>query len=141
MDDGKHACPVDGSPLAPSDRPPYADPGRIVRIGDSGEYGRVRLAWNCCGTFLVERLDQDERSFTNRYSLDSLSAPAWGDCYSVPCAGSAWSLDMPCGHIAGEGCGCTSIPETPQEDDEMDDDSYFDDGSPNYASVLWDGPI
>lgn len=179
-----HVCDTDGAAVGALEWPPFADPGRAVQIDGSGEYGRVRSLWQCCGAVLVECLTPygDGTTTTERYRLDSLTAPAWGDSYSVPCVGAAWSLHLPCGHINGEGCDCDTIAvEACRGDDARlvlrlvcsacgdvrpdadvmgegvslgarceyvvcegtyrDDDSHHADGSPNYASTAWDGPL
>lgn len=111
---GKHICDKNGAPLGALDGPTFAEPGRVVWLADVDMFGRVRLWWRCCGAVLVEFMvfpDEPERAetYTARLRLDDLSMPPHGRSYSVPCAGSAWSLSLPCGHLKGEGCDCDTI--------------------------------
>lgn len=111
---GRHYCRRGGAPVWVMDWPPYADPGRVVWDGSGERFGRVRLAWRCCGGVLVEYMtDPDDAECVDTYMLSVplgvLQVPQEGVAYSVPCAGAAWSADLPCGHINGEGCDCDTI--------------------------------
>lgn len=109
-----HACDADVSPLGVLDDPAYAMPGEPVIMTDTGLHGRVRLLWRCCGALLVESMrDPDDPesadTYTTRVTVNDVAPIPWGVSYSVPCVGAAWSLDLPCGHIVGEGCDCDTI--------------------------------
>lgn len=109
-----HRCAPDGTPMGALAGPVHAEPGRAVWCAETGLYGRVRLVWRCCGTALVEMItDPDdvecEQTVTSRFRLDELSPPPAGVLYSVPCVGASWSLYLPCGHLAGEGCDCDTL--------------------------------
>lgn len=104
-----HACREGGAPVGIMDRPAYADPGSPVMV-PGGLFGRVRLVWSCCATVLVERMsdpdsDTDPSTVTEAYTPDDLAPIPWGTPYSIPCIGSAWSLVLECGCLAGE-CSC-----------------------------------
>ena len=116
-----HICPVDGTPLAGAlDGPGFAAPGEVVLIAgtdsgdDPGVFGRVRLWWRCCGTAVVEHMadpasEDNPATYSAQYALSELSPVPPGVGYSVPCRGAAWSPDLPCGHVAGEGCDWDAI--------------------------------
>lgn len=112
-----HICPSGSRPVGVMAWPPFADPGSVVRVagteseGDTGIYGRVRFAWRCCGTAVVEFLPDSETAdtYSTRYPLGELLPPVPEVSYSIPCIGAAWSLHLPCGHVAGEGCDCELI--------------------------------
>jgi hypothetical protein len=110
----EHKCDVNGAPVSATDGPQWADPRGVVQFPDVQMFGRVRLIWRCCGARLVECMtfpDDPERAETHtvRATLTELAEVEWGTSYSVPCVGAAWSLHLPCGHIAGEGCDCDTI--------------------------------
>lgn len=111
---GKHYCRKGGAPVGVLEWPPFADPGRVVVGTTGGEFGRVRHAWRCCGSALVEYMaDPDDPecadTFTLSVALPLLEMPPHGVSYSVPCVGAVWSLWLPCGHVNGEGCDCDTI--------------------------------
>lgn len=108
-----HKCDPNGSPLGALDGPAYAVPGEPVQL-DSGLFGRVRLVWHCCGALLVECMSAPDDldcpdTYTTRVTIPEVQPIPWGTPFSVPCVGAAWSLDLPCGHITGEGCDCDTI--------------------------------
>lgn len=110
----RHRCAEGSSPVDMSRWPVWADPGHVVHFRGSDDYGRVRLVWRCCGAVLVEEMtdQQDpecETTVTGSFVLSELRRPVHGRSYSVPCIGAAWSLYLPCGDIAGEGCDCDTI--------------------------------
>jgi hypothetical protein len=119
-----HKCDPDGTELGALDGPPFAMPGRVVHLPDVDLYGRVRLWWRCCGAVLVEFMtDLDDLecadTVTTRHRLDEMAMPVLGVSYSVPCVGASWSLNLPCGHITGEGCDCDTIAaEAADQDDD-----------------------
>jgi hypothetical protein len=109
-----HQCDTDGAPLGALDGPAWADPGRPVHVPETGLYGRVRLVWRCCGAYLVEFMDDPDdaecaTTHTVRVRLAELAPPPGDVMYSIPCIGAAWSLNLPCGHLNGEGCDCDTI--------------------------------
>lgn len=116
---GKHYCRKGGAPIRTLDVPPYRMPGSVVQNDDrlsweEPSYGRVRMVFHCCGTALVEFMAYPHNpvapdTYTDRVALDKLSRIPEGVSYSVPCIGAAWSMDLPCGHINGEGCDCDTI--------------------------------
>lgn len=116
---GKHYCRKGGTPVGVLDIPPYADPGGIVQNDDRAAseeptYGRVRMLFRCCGTALVQFMtypDDPDRAdtHTDAIALDLLSRVPDDVMVSVPCIGAAWSADLPCGHVNGEGCDCDTI--------------------------------
>lgn len=113
---GKHYCRNGGTPVKSLDIPPFALPGRIAQSDDhlSTEeplYGRVRMLFTCCGTALVQFIDDEwaGTTYTSAIALDMLSRIPNNVMVSVPCVGSKWSLHLPCGHINGEGCDCDTI--------------------------------
>lgn len=114
MGSDKHTCDVGGKAMGVLEGPGYALPGDPVRLPGAGVFGRVRLIWRCCGAFLVECLadpDSDEcaDTYTLRVRAGELAPIPWRQPYSVPCIGAAWSLTLPCGDLAGEGCDHDTI--------------------------------
>ena len=110
----QHKCDANGAPVVANDGPVYTTPGEPVMFPETATFGRVRLLWRCCGALLVECMslpDDPESAATHtvRATVSEIAAIPWGTPYSVPCVGAAWSLDLPCGHIAGEGCDCDTI--------------------------------
>ena len=114
-DYSEHRCDENGARVGVLEWPPFAAPGRVVRLDMTDLYGRVRLVWRCCGAVLVEMMavpDDPEcaDTYTFRATRTVLAMPdEHGPSYSVPCLGAAWSLNLPCGHLAGEGCDCDTI--------------------------------
>jgi hypothetical protein len=116
---GKHYCRKGGTPVAVMAWPPFADPGRVVMDSDRPDseepaYGRVRMGFRCCGTVLVEFMTNPNSetcpdTYTRALPVDMVDRVPDGMSYSVPCVGAAWSADLPCGHINGEGCACDTI--------------------------------
>lgn len=101
--------------------PAYAMLGEAVLMTDTGLFGRVRLLWRCCGALLVESLYDAESpdTYTTRTTVGNVAPIPWGTPYCVPCVGAEWSLDLPCGHLTGEGCDCATIAaEAADQDDE-----------------------
>lgn len=115
MGSAMHKCDVDGTPLGALDGPPFAEPGRVVVFKEAPHvYGRVRLWWRCCGAVLVEMMvypwdPESTVTVTVRARLEELAPPPPNQPYIIPCLGAAWSLNLPCGHLAGEGCDCDTI--------------------------------
>jgi hypothetical protein len=114
MGKGLHKCVAGGVRVDDNRWPVWADPGHVVKFPGSDEHGRVRFVWRCCGAILVEELDDQfnpacATTTTRRWELHELRRPVHGLSYSVPCVGAAWSLNLPCGHLAGEGCDCDTI--------------------------------
>lgn len=122
---GKHYCRKGGAPIGTLEIPPYRMPGGIVQSDDrlsweEPSYGRVRMVFRCCGTALVQFIDDswEGTTTTSAIALDMLSRVPDGVMVTVPCIGAAWTMDLPCGHINGEGCDCDTIeaeagPDTP----------------------------
>jgi hypothetical protein len=110
----EHRCDPNGAPMGALDGPAWASPGGVVSLPEAETFGRVRVVWRCCGALLVECMtfpDDSERAETHtvRVTHDDVAKIEWGTSYSVPCVGAAWSVNLPCGHIAGEGCDCDTI--------------------------------
>ena len=110
----QHKCDANGVRVGALDGPAYAVPGEVVMFPETDTFGRVRLLWRCCGALLIECMslpDDPESAATHtvRTVAGEITAIPWGTSYSVPCVGAAWSLHLPCGHIAGEGCDCDTI--------------------------------
>lgn len=111
---GKHYCRKDGAPVGVMAWPPFADPGMVVSDTVGEGFGRVRHAWRCCGSALVEYMDDQsdpecEGTHTLSVALPLLAPVPHGVPYSVPCVGAAWSVTLVCGHVNGEGCDCDTV--------------------------------
>lgn len=109
-----HRCDPKGKRVGLLQVPTWCSPGEPVRVIGPGEplYGRARLVWRCCGTVVVEHLvspDDSPDTVSTRYLMSELEAPVWGESYAIPCIGAEWSVNLTCGHLAGEGCDCDLI--------------------------------
>lgn len=109
----RHQCAPGSVSLGALVIPAYVLPGNPVFLGESETHGRSRFLWRCCGTLLVECMrTQDPEcgdTYTIRVPVAEVEPVPWGTSYSVPCVGAEWSLYLPCGHVAGEGCDCDTI--------------------------------
>jgi hypothetical protein len=87
-----HVCVEGGKPQGAMEGLAWASPGEVVKVDGEARWGRVVLAWRCCGAVEVHfAVNAAHGRSTETFSVDKLTNPysdypnnMWPAKYLVP---------------------------------------------------------